>query len=200
MCSEPSRRSAAGSFLGPGDPLPADVRRVLVAGAPGAGKTTLARRIGAARNLPHTELDGLYHGPGWVPRPSFTADVDRFTAEPRWVTEWQYPVVRELLLQRADLLVWLDLPRALVVRRVVRRTLARRLDRQELWNGNQEPSLLTFLTDRDHIVRWSWRTQPRLAGKVERAAAEHPHLAVVRLRTPREVVLWSAGPLTTPRP
>ena len=94
------------------DPLPARPRRVLVAGTSGSGKTTLARTIGGILALPHVELDALFHGPGWTRRPRFEADVERFTGRPAWTTEWQYPRVRQLLLARADCLVWLDLPGA----------------------------------------------------------------------------------------
>ncbi len=185
--------------LGPDDPLGGRPRRVLVAGGSGAGKSTLAARIGVVLGLPHVEIDGLYHGPGWTPRPTFEADVRRFAAEPAWVTEWQYTVVRPLLLERAELLVWLDLPRGLVMRQVVLRTLRRRLMRRELWNGNLEPPLRTFLTRRDHIVRWAWRTHRASADRVARLILQRPDLVVVRLRSRADVVRWSRGPLTAAR-
>jgi len=122
-------------------------------------------------------------------------DVAAFAAEPAWVTEWQYGIARPLLLSRADLLVWLDLPRAVVMRRVVGRTVHRRLTRTALWNGNLEPSLFTFFTDPDHIVRWAWRTHPESAERVAAAAGSRPGLSVVRLTSQREVDRWLAGPL-----
>ena len=73
------------------------------------------------------ELDALHHGPGWTKRPEFEDDVHRVVAGDRWVSEWQYPAMRDALLVRADLLVWLDLPRRVVMARVVRRTLRRRI-------------------------------------------------------------------------
>jgi adenylate kinase family enzyme len=170
-------------------------RRVLVAGTSGSGKTTLAGRLSAMVGAPHTEIDGLYHGPGWTPRDSFMAEVAAFAAEPAWVTEWQYRKVRPLLLSRADLLVWLDLPRAVVMRRVVRRTVHRRLSRTALWNGNLEPPLATFFTDPDHIVRWAWRTHHLSAERVAAAVGSRPELSIVRLTSQREVDRWLAGPL-----
>lgn len=177
------------------DPLPGRPDRVLVGGASGAGKTTLAAEVGRRLDLPHTEIDGMYHGPGWVPRPTFVADVQIFAAGDRWVTEWQYGSVRELLGDRADLVVWLDLPRTTVLAQVVQRTLRRRLGRQQLWNGNVEPPLWTFFTDPEHIVRWSWTTHPQLTPRIAALRQRHPLLPVVRLRSRREVRAWVAGPL-----
>ena len=177
------------------DPLPRRPARVLVAGTSGAGKTTLARRIADLLELPCVELDALFHGPGWVPRPEFLADVQRLAGAPAWVTEWQYPPARPVLAERADLLVWLDLPRAVVVRRLVLRTVVRRLRRRELWNGNQEPPLRTFLTDPEHLVRWAWSNHEPGRARVLALQREQRELVVVRLRTPQEVERWVGGAL-----
>ena len=182
-------------LLGPADPLPYRPRRLLVAGTSGSGKTTLARRIAAELAVPHTELDALHHGPAWTPRPQFADDVARLVAQPEWVTEWQYAAVRNLLLDRADCLVWLDLPRAVVLGRVVRRTLRRRLRREVLWNGNVEPPLHTILRNPDHIVRWAWRTHARTAERVTAVRLRRPALPVVRLTGENDVDGWVGGPL-----
>jgi adenylate kinase family enzyme len=95
---------------------------VVVGGTSGSGKTTLACRIGAAIGAWHTEIDSLHHGPGRTVRPQFLADVAALAAQ-RWVTEYQCPDARPLLLARCDLVVYLLLPRWLVISRVVRRTI-----------------------------------------------------------------------------
>lgn len=187
-------------ILGADDPLPAWPRRVLVAGTAGSGKTTLAARIGRECGLRHTELDRLFHGPGWVPRESFAAEVDAFSAGPEWVSEWQYRLVRGLLAGRADLVVWIDLPRRTVMRQVIGRTLGRRLRRTQLWNGNTEGPLRTFFTDPDHIVRWAWKQHARTASRVSDLAESRPDLPIVRLRSRVEVDRWCTGPLRAARP
>ena len=184
------------------DPLPFRPRRVLVTGSSGAGKTTLAAALAGRLGIPHTEIDALFHGPGWVPRPEFAAEAAALAASAEWVTERQYSAVRPLFVARADLLVWLDLPRLRVLQQVVARTARRRLRRVELWNGNHEGPLWTVLTDRDHIVRWSWRTHPKTAARVVQVLASDAPPVVVRLRTRREVHAWLAGPvaaIATPR-
>lgn len=154
------------------------------------------RAISARLGLPYTELDSLFHGPEWVPRPEFTDEVTALAAGPRWVAEWQYGAARPLLLRRADTLVWLDLPRWRVFSQLVRRTLVRRVCRVELWNGNLEPPLWTVLTDPEHILRWAWSTYPRTGKRVQAVLDAPGGPMVVRLRSRREVGGWLAGPVT----
>ncbi|WP_296192248.1 AAA family ATPase [uncultured Microbacterium sp.] len=183
-------------MIGVEDPLPRRLRRIVVAGVSGVGKTTLARRISGILDIPYTEIDALFHGGNWTPRESFMDDVDAFTRSDAWVTEWHYSAARPLLAERADLLIWLDLPFLTVtLPRVVRRTLRRRVRREELWNGNTEGPLLTFFTDPGHIVRWAWSTRNKYRESVPRLVAEHPQLVIVRLRTRREVEAWVAARL-----
>jgi hypothetical protein len=92
-------------------------------------------------------------------------------------------------------MVWLDLSRAAVMRRVVQRTVRRRLLRQELWNGNIEPPLRTVFTERDHIVRWAWSTHHKSAQRIAELQAQRPDLVIVRLRDRHDVEQWIAGPL-----
>lgn len=177
------------------DPLAGRPRRILVAGTSGSGKTTLAVRLGTLLQVRHVEIDALFHGPGWTRRPEFEDDVARLVAGPAWVTEWQYGQARALLAVRADLLVWLDLPRWRVMQQVTRRTLRRRLGRSVLWNGNVEPPLWTVLTDPEHIVRWAWSTHAVTARRVADLRQQRPELDVVRLPDRSAVERWLAGPL-----
>jgi adenylate kinase family enzyme len=187
-------------LLSAADRLPRRPSRVVVGGTSGSGKTTLARRIGATIGASHTEIDSLHHGPGWTVRPEFLADVAALAAGQRWVTEYQYPDARPLLLARSDLVVYLLLPRWLVISRVVRRTLGRSLRREVLWNGNREPPLWTFLTDRDHVVRAAWRSHGRNATRIKtiRAALGAPRGMISRSGAGHAVVV-DLGPAARSR-
>lgn len=190
------RGAYTGPVLSARDDLPARPRRIVVAGVSGTGKTTLVAQIATAVDAPHTEIDALYHGPGWTPREGFLEDVRALTRAEAWTTEWQYGIARPILSERADLLVWLDLPFLTVtLPRVVRRTVRRRLHRIELWNGNVEPPLHTILTDRQHIIRWAFATRATYGPLVSRLESERPDLPIVRLRSTSEVRTWLSGPL-----
>ncbi|MGI9155727.1 MAG: AAA family ATPase [Marmoricola sp.] len=166
--------------------------RVAVNGCSGSGKTTLAMRVSERLDLPFTELDALQHGAGWVPRPEFAADVHELLAAHGWVVEYGYDV-RPAILARADLMVWLDLPRWLCMWQVVARTVRRRVRREELWNGNREGPLWQVLTDPEHVVRWAWTTYPDAARRIDAVRVTRPDLPVVRLRSRREVERWLVG-------
>lgn len=177
--------------------LPSRPHRVLVAGTSGSGKTGLAQRVSEVLDIPHVEIDALFHGPGWTPRDTFETEVMSLASRPAWVTEWQYASVRDLLAERADLLAWLDLPRTTVMRQVTARTIRRRLRREVLWNGNVEPPLHTILNDQDHIIRWAWATHHKTAIRVRDLLRRDADITVVRLRSHREARDWLQGPLST---
>jgi adenylate kinase family enzyme len=168
-------------------PVPlATATRILVCGPSGSGKTTLAARIAEATGLPHTEIDALHWHAGWTANPHFVEEVATLADGDAWVTEWQYRAVRPLLAARAQLLVRLDPPLPVHLRRVIGRTVRRRLLRVELWNGNLEPSLRTILTDPDHIIRWAVRTRPDHPRLVRAALAANPGLRLVTVRSERD--------------
>jgi adenylate kinase family enzyme len=117
------------------------VRRVVVLGVSGSGKSTVAARLSIWLNAPHVELDALYHGPNWTPPVpddfrSAIVDVARSDA---WVIDGNYvDTAAPLAWQRANLVIWLDLPLILTMSRVLRRSVSRALRKTELWNGNRE--------------------------------------------------------------
>jgi adenylate kinase family enzyme len=177
------------------DDLPCRPGRIVVAGTSGSGKSTLARAIATTLGIDYFEIDGLYHGPAWTPNPRFVDEVTARISAPAWVTEWQYTVAREALADRAELLVWLDLPRHVVMGSVIRRTVRRSVLGLELWNGNREPPLRTFFSDRDHIIRWAWRTNREMVARVSACVAQRPGLNAVALRSRAQAAAWVAGPL-----
>ncbi|MCJ7738800.1 MAG: adenylate kinase, partial [Anaerolineae bacterium] len=117
-----------------------DFRRVVVVGTTGAGKTTVARFLVDTCGIPHVELDVLYWGPNWTPVPPdiFRERVARAVAQNAWVVDGNYSVVRQLIWQRADTVIWLDYRFLTILRQLISRTFRRIFRREVLWSGNQE--------------------------------------------------------------
>jgi adenylate kinase family enzyme len=80
------------------------------------------------------ELDSVFHQPGWIPLPEdeFRRRAADAAAGDSWVIDGNYSTVQPLIWKRADTVVWLDLPRRTVMRRVTWRTVRRAAFRAEL--------------------------------------------------------------------
>ncbi len=174
------------------------MRRVSVVGNSGSGKTTVAVAIASALGVPHLELDAVFHQPNWQPleREVFRARVAEVIACEGWVVDGNYSAVRDLVWQRADTVIWMDLPRRRIMRQLTARTLRRMVTRAELWNGNTEPLRNLFMLDPEQsILRWAWTQHDKY---VERYGAaqhdpENQHLTFVRLRSRAEAARFVAG-------
>ena len=167
------------------------MQRILVGGSSGAGKTTLARELARLLDLPYVEVDSLFHGPGWAPRPEFVADVDEFTSQPAWIIDHDYGAARHIVWPRLDTFVWLDYSRMRCEWQVISRSVPRALLRKELWNGNRERFFAMFL-DPEHPVRWSWTHHAKKRADFE-ARTEDPanaHVTTYRFRHPSQTRDW----------
>jgi adenylate kinase family enzyme len=163
-----------------------------VVGSSGSGKTTLAGRLAVAMHAPHLELDAVFHQPGWRPRPlaEFRDEVASFVAGERWVVDGNYSHVQDIVWQRADTVVWIDLPRGVVMRRLMTRSLGRVARRTELWNGNRES--LRNLLSRDperSILVWAWTRHADYPRRYQAALRDHAnaHLKWVVVRGDSDV-------------
>lgn len=166
------------------------MQRINVVGTSGSGKTTFAAELAARLGVPHVELDALHWLANWQEADAreMRERVARAAAAEQWVIDGNYSVSRDLVWARADTIVWLDLPRSVVTWRIVTRSLSRLIRRTEMWAGNRES--LRMLLTRDSIIWWSVSTFGRRRRDYPRLLAAHPHLQVVRLRTPRQADRW----------
>ncbi len=157
-------------------------------GVSASGKTTLAKELSKRLHCEHIELDALYHLPNWQ-----DATVDDFRARSelhlrsgRWVCDGYYGNWASQF-DRADLIIWLDYPFRIILRRVLWRTLKRLLTKEELWNGNRESWKMTF--SKDSIVAWVfkvyWKRKRETPQILELFKAER-----LRFTHPRELQRW----------
>ena len=173
------------------------MKRVSVVGNAGSGKTWLAQRVAGTLGVPHVELDAIHHLPGWEPidPEEFEAQVEAVTLTDGWVIDGNYRtvVVDGPVWQRADTVVWLDLPRRTVMRQVTVRTLRRIFRREELWNGNREPWRNLWAWDPyKSIIRWAWTQHAKYRERFGSAMASRSfaHLDFVRLKSRDQANAW----------
>jgi adenylate kinase family enzyme len=163
------------------------VTRLVVIGPSGSGKTRLSARLADLLGARHVEIDALWHGPNWEAcgPDELHARVSAATEGDNWISDGTYhSVIGDLVLDRAEEVVWLDLPVALVMGRLMRRSWVRKRDDVVLWNGNREDRWL-------NQIRWLfWPAFKRAFENRRRLPlhlAQHPQLEVHRLRSDGEV-------------
>jgi adenylate kinase family enzyme len=174
----------------PGITYTVPLARISIIGPSGSGKTTLARELATRLQLPHLQLDAYVWGAGWVRRSEedFIDAVTTATSADRWVVDGQYKAAHGLLSDRADAVVWLDVPRRVALPRVARRSLADFVTRRTLYNGNVQS-----LKGAVELLRWATSADAKIrevnTGLQERIASS---VAFYRLRTAREVERFRA--------
>ena len=166
------------------------MRRVLVIGCPGAGKTIFAHRLAERLGLPLVHLDVRYWLPGWqAPAESaWRATVGRLVADPDWVMDGHFPDTFDLRFARADCLIWLDYARATCLMRVLLRlwrTAGR--DRADLPAGCPESFDAKLLA---YVWRFPRQQRPRVVDAIERFGSA---LRVLRFRRDGEAEAFLAS-------
>jgi adenylate kinase family enzyme len=171
--------------------VPSPRRVAVVASASGNGKTTVGRDLARRLRVPFVEMDSLVHGPGWVETPDeeLRGRLEPILGGDGWVVDNVYRrKLGDLVLERADLVVWLDQPIRVWFPRLARRTWRRLRGREEIWNGNRE-SVRTAVWGRESLFVWAFRSHLRAHRDWPAILAGY---RVVRLRSPKEVDAWLA--------
>lgn len=156
------------------------MKRIIIIGSGGAGKSTLARALGERLGLPVVHLDAQFWQAGWKERDreDWLEWQRNATLEPRWIMDGNFGGTLEVRLAAADTVIFLDLPPALCVARALRRVL-RYLGRSrpDMARGCPEKLDLNFL-------HWIWQ-YPRENRPVilEKLARLEQGQRVVRLRS-----------------
>ncbi len=167
------------------------MKRILVIGSGGAGKSTVATRLGQSLNLKVHHLDKYYWRAGWVkPSPEeWLQTVTELINRESWIIDGNYGGTLPLRLQRCDTIVFLDMPRLLSLWRIVKRNFRyRNGGRPDIAEGC--PEKLDF-----EFVSWVWnysrRTRP---GIVELIRTHGEGKRVVWLRSKCDVEKFLTDP------
>jgi adenylate kinase family enzyme len=176
-------------------PLSSEIRRIVVIGVTGSGKSTMAGRLAKKLDLEYIELDAIYWKPDWVGsnKEEFRAKVDTATRVPGWVLAGNYSATRDIVWRRAEAIVWLDYPFFLVFGRLLRRIWTRWRTKELLWGTNYEPLWIHFkLWSKDSLVNWLFQTYWRHKRQYPAlfAQPEYAHLKIYRFKQPAETDAW----------
>lgn len=159
------------------------MRRIIVVGCGGSGKSTFAEKLGAKLGLPVIALDLHFWRPGWQAPPAdeWRQCVATLAAAPAWIIDGNYSGTYDIRMPRADTLIWLDYPRHVCLRRMLWRTAT--------GYGRTRSGLPEGCLDRFDLAftRYVWDFQkkhrPTIVDGIKRFGA---HLRVFRLISDRD--------------
>jgi len=160
------------------------MKKIIIIGSGGAGKSTLARRLGEATGLEVVHLDALYWKPNWTAtdKAEWREMVSGELQKESWIIDGNFTSTIELRLAACDTVIFLDFPRLLCTYRIFKRWLMyynRR--RPDMGEGCHEKVDLKFFG-------WVWsfprHTKPVIEERLKRGGDDK---TIIRLRSPKEV-------------
>jgi adenylate kinase family enzyme len=130
--------------------------RVVVIGNSCVGKTTFSSRLASSIGTTHIELDALFWGANWKEPNNevFRSKVSTALRSDSWVIDGNYSRrIKDIVWSKAEMLVWLDLPLHLILRRFIVRSLTRSLTGKMLW-GNSKETLRNNIFSKNSLLVW----------------------------------------------
>jgi adenylate kinase family enzyme len=165
------------------------VKRILVLGSSGAGKSTFAQELGKRLDVEIIHLDSYYWQPNWTSTPPEEWDetMKALLERDSWVMDGNYPASLPLRMEYADTVIFLDRGRVQSLLRCVHRFLKYRgQSRPELAPGCYEKIDWDFL-------KWIWNYPRDVKPTIMEALENQSETAVIILKTDGEIAEFLAG-------
>lgn len=108
------------------------IKRIAIIGSPGAGKSTMAKKLGEVTGIEYFHLDKYYHNSGWVPKPKeeFRKIVSELVLKEEWIMDGNYRGTLDLRAERADLIIFLNYSSVFSIYRIYKRIFKSKLGRE----------------------------------------------------------------------
>jgi adenylate kinase family enzyme len=138
------------------------MRRILIIGSGGAGKSVLAGKLAARLNLPLVHLDRLFWKPGWVESDGadFKRRLLKVLKTKRWIIDGNFIGSLEMRLKFADTVIYLDFNRWVCLWRALKRQInIHGCRRPDMTEGCEEKIDLKFL---EWVWSFSRKSRPRI--------------------------------------
>lgn len=175
------------------------MKRIVIIGSSGSGKSTLARQLGETLQLPVIHLDKYFWHPGWVGTPpqDWTEKVRQLTTAESWIIDGNYRGTLNIRLQKADTVIFLDLPRWLCTWRATKRRFQYwHRQRPDIAEGCQEK---VFDPTFPRFIKWVWnypnRARPNILKSLKSLPADKQF---IWLKTNQELKSFAEQPQQWP--
>jgi adenylate kinase family enzyme len=159
------------------------MKRVIVIGSGGAGKSTFSKDLGEITGLPVVHLDALYWKPNWTttPKDEWAEIVRREIEKPEWIMDGNFGGTREIRMQAADTVIVLDLPRWVCMYRIFKRLA--------MFYNKKRPDMAEGCNEKVdwEFVMWVWNYNKTSRVRLLQELDSHSDKNVVILRSRKAV-------------
>lgn len=160
------------------------LKRIMIIGSGGAGKSTLAREIGRITGIKIIHLDRLFWKPGWisVDEEEWEKTVENIVNGDSWIIDGNYIGTMDIRLDAADTVIYLDFTRTVCLFRAFKRFIKyKRKTRPDITEGCKEKMDLEF-------IKWIWTFPDKVRPEILRKLEESKNSKnIIILKSNREV-------------
>lgn len=161
------------------------MKRILIIGSSGAGKSALSKKLGEKTGLKIIHLDKIYWKPNWTEpeKEDWRIALEKIMRENEsWIMDGNYSNTLDIRVPFCDAIIFLEMPRSVCVYRVLRRVaFSYKKTRSDMADGCPEKFDWEFL-------KWIWDFNNRSKPKIERILKRcENEKTIIRLRSKREV-------------
>lgn len=124
------------------------MKKSIVIGCPGSGKTTFSVKLSEQTGLPLYHLDAIWHKPDktHIPREDFDRRISEVFATTEWIIDGNYKKTIEMRLKECDTVFLFDLPVEVCIQGATERIGKGRYDLPWL-ETELDPEFLQFIKD-----------------------------------------------------
>ena len=159
------------------------MERIIIIGCGGAGKSTLAQKLGKKLDLPVVHLDSIFWLPGWVEmeKDAFDKRVRQELRKDKWIIDGNYNRTMPERLQYCDTVIYLDFSRMACLYGIFKRLLTNiGKTRPDMGAGCKEKVDWEF-------VKWVWNFNKNKRERYYRMLNEAEGIETIVLKNRRMV-------------
>lgn len=143
------------------------MKKIIIIGSPGAGKSTLSRELSSILSIDLYHMDKLFWKPDWVSvsREELEEKLSQVVNKDSWIIDGNYLNTMDMRIERADTIIFLDYPLWLCLWGVFKRRVEySKKTRSDITEGCKENLNFEFLK---FVVNFSRNQRKEVYEKLE---------------------------------
>ncbi|EQC48910.1 AAA domain protein [Bacteriovorax sp. BSW11_IV] len=136
------------------------MKKILVIGTSGSGKSTFANKLSKKLSIPHFQLDALQFKDNWEIKEDseFFSAIENSLKNDSWIIDGNYGRTHHLTWPKADTVIWIDLPLWLTLYQNFSRSFKRALTKEIIWEGLNNRESFKMLFSKESVTLWALKT------------------------------------------